>query len=702
MSLTVIYDVENTVSKTEDKEIVGSPYPPDNSLVSVAFKVVGTDEAPTVLLFDHPSVPTSQVQENVKTLQDILAKTSVFVAHNAKHDLSWLYECGFEYDGKIWDTMMWEYVHACGRKAPLDLDSCLERHGIEERKLEIDFETIKSLNASDIIDYNSKDIAIEEQLYLSQVAISKSEDEREKHLHKAVDLMNDFLPLLVEMERNGTAIDVNLLQELEVLYRNQLTTIEQELKDMVVDVMGDKPYNLNSPDDLSAILYSRTPLSKTAWKETFNIGSSIRGAVKKKNKITVLPPHLFAKTVNTMKKVYKTEVVVCTSCNGSGYRQNIKQDGTPYARKFKCKWCLGDGVTYKETNCVAGLKLKPINIFAVQSGFASDKRAIEYYMQRPSTSDKAKVFLSKLMMYNKISSWLGSFINNIRKFQINGVLHTNFNQCITATGRLSSSRPNLQNQPKRDKTFLIRKVFTSRYSGGKLIEADFGQLEFRIAALLSGCPAAIEAIKAGLDIHSRTRDYYHGKLYMQPSVLNTDIDRQAAKLETFGPLYGKETEYTKFFYAEYPGIEEWHTRIMEEVIATGELRSPSGRIYKFPGTRRYEGRDNKMRCTNHTQIKNYPVQGFATGDVVILMLIELYRLFKLYNLESKIVLQVHDSVLVDAHPDELDKVPQVIKEAFDRLPSLIKERWGFDTSAVELNFDLAMGDNWYDQEGVKL
>jgi DNA polymerase I-like protein with 3'-5' exonuclease and polymerase domains len=169
---------------------------------------------------------------------------------------------------------------------------------------------------------------------------------------------------------------------------------------------------------------------------------------------------------------------------------------------------------------------------------------------------------------------------------------------------------------------------------------------------------------------------------------------------TFGPLYGKHTEWTKQFYALFPGIAEWHKRLMDEAVTTKEIRTPSGRIYAFPDTQRYMKRDGTISVSGHTQIKNYPVQGFATGDIVLLVMIDIYKYLRKHNANSRVILQVHDSATSDAHPDEIDLVVAAYRYAFDNVYAHDKERFGIDIN-VPLAFDLTIGDNWLEQEAIE-
>ena len=228
-----------------------------------------------------------------------------------------------------------------------------------------------------------------------------------------------------------------------------------------------------------------------------------------------------------------------------------------------------------------------------------------------------------------------------------GKLHVRLLQHRTATGRFSGADPNMQNMP-RGGTFPVKKVFVSRWDGGQILEADFAQLEFRVSAFLSQDKTAMNEIEDGFDVHSYTASVI--------SDAGEKISRQEAKAHTFAPLYGAtgfgrtkaQATYYKQFNEKYKGIASWHSKLAKEAIETGKISTPSGREFAFPDVRK----NAYGKVSHFTQIKNYPVQSFATADIVPLILLEIDK--QLYNLESCIVNTVHDSIVIDVHPNETD------------------------------------------------
>jgi len=266
---------------------------------------------------------------------------------------------------------------------------------------------------------------------------------------------------------------------------------------------------------------------------------------------------------------------------------------------------------------------------------------------------------------------------------------------MTATGRFSGADPNMQNMP-RGGTFPVKKVFVSRWENGKILEADFAQLEFRVAALLSQDPVAMKEVSTGFDVHS-----YTAKII---SEAGQPTSRQEAKAHTFAPLYGAtgygrtkaEAEYYTHFMDKYKGIAKWHKKLGDEAINLRRVKIPSGRQYAFPDVeRRASGAP-----THFTMIKNYPVQGFATGDIVPIVLLEIEKLLEIDGLKSMLVNSVHDSVVLDVHSAEVEKVLGIINQVNKNLKAIIEDHYDIDVN-VPMLLESKIGDNWLDVKDVQ-
>jgi DNA polymerase-1 len=225
------------------------------------------------------------------------------------------------------------------------------------------------------------------------------------------------------------------------------------------------------------------------------------------------------------------------------------------------------------------------------------------------------------------------------------------------------------------------------------MEADFAQLEFRAAAFLSQDEVAIEEVKTGFDVHS-----YTAKVITDAG---QKTSRQDAKAHTFAPLYGatgygrtrEESAYYEHFTEKYKGVASWHSRLAKEAINTGMITTPSGRQFAFPNVER----KHNGRVSHFTQIKNYPVQSFATADIVPIALMYIERL--LSNMKSCIVNTVHDSIVIDVHPDEEKQVIYIIHATNKELPYLIEQEWDIKFN-VPLLLEAKIGNNWLDTKDV--
>ena len=239
----------------------------------------------------------------------------------------------------------------------------------------------------------------------------------------------------------------------------------------------------------------------------------------------------------------------------------------------------------------------------------------------------------------------------------------------------------------------MKRVFVSRWKGGHIMEADFAQLEFRAAAFLSQDKLAMEEIATGFDVHS-----YTARVITEAG---QKTSRQEAKEHTFAPLFGAtgygrskaEAAYYEHFTEKYQGIAKWHKKLGDEAVRFLKITNVSGRQYAFPDVvRRSSG-----SVTHFTMIKNYPVQGFATGDVVPVVLIEMEK--KLQHMQSSIVNTVHDSMVIDIHPDEKDAVIQAVTDMNDGLNAIV-ERYYDVKMNVPLLLEAKIGPNWLDTKDV--
>ena len=477
---------------------------------------------------------------------------------------------------------------------------------------------------------------------------------------------------------------MNALEDVRKEFEQEKQELTVQLEKQVQELMGDRPINLNSPEQLSWIIFSRKVFDKKVWVDAYKDRVSDRQHLANIKQMT-LP-------------LYKQYAVVCKQCMGHGWIRKKRKDGSPYKNTNNCPECASAGYLYRDRKELAGLKFSASDSKWVSAnGFSTSKDNLIYLegVARSRGMYDAEMFLQRVRRLSALDTYLSSFIEGISTYvKPDGMLHVRLLQHRTGTGRLSGADPNMQNMP-RGGTFPVKKVFVSRWDGGQICEADFAQLEFRVAAFLSQDKVAIKEVATGFDVHS-----YTAKVITEAG---QRISRQDAKSHTFAPLYGAsgfgrtpaEASYYQQFTSKYSGIGAWHKRLAKEVIDTGNVRTPSGREFAFPlATRRANG-----SITYFTQVKNYPVQSFATADIVPISLIYIDKMLQANKLQSCVVNTVHDSIVIDVHPNEKEKVLRIINRTNEVLVDIINKKWNIDFN-VPLLLEAKIGNNWLDTKDV--
>ena len=512
----------------------------------------------------------------------------------------------------------------------------------------------------------------------------------EKGLIPTLKLSLEMTDVLARTEQVGLKINMDTLDEIEQMYTEELETLEVRLNELAREAMGDTPVSLTSPDDRSMLLYSRKVKDKKDWSRTFNLGMEQRGATMKPKQRTRFSQREFNQTVRRMTDiVYKTRAETCPACKGHGRTRVVKKDGTLGKAVRVCRKCDGKGVLYIPTNTVAGFKMSPRDSYDVASaGFRTDKDTLD--VRSSELSGAAQEFVNGYVRFNALRTYLNTFVEGIKNnVDGRGFIHPEFMQCVTATGRLSSRNPNFQNMP-RGNTFAIRKVVESRFEGGFIIEGDYSQLEFRVAGFLAKDAQAYIDVKEGTDVHNYTA-----------SVIG--CTRQEAKAHTFKPLYGGTTgteaqqRYYRAFKQKYEGVTQWHDDLQRMAVERRVIALPSGREYAFP-----DARWTKYGTATHrTSICNYPVQGFATADLLPIALVALEKVVRDSGVRSVICNTVHDSIVMDVHPDEKNICIDMMKHAMLSLPFETVRRYGV-TYDMPVGIEIKAGKNWLDLHEVEL
>jgi DNA polymerase-1 len=303
----------------------------------------------------------------------------------------------------------------------------------------------------------------------------------------------------------------------------------------------------------------------------------------------------------------------------------------------------------------------------------------------------------KVLEYRELSKLKSTYVDALPKLihGETGRLHTSFSQTGTATGRLSSSDPNLQNIPVRSELGRqIRAAFVAD-KGNTLLSADYSQIELRILAHFSEDPVLVEAFQSGQDIHARTAQEVFG---VGPMAQNAE-HRRAAKAINFGIIYGQtpfglaaqlgidQKEASKFiaaYFARYSGVKKYLEQSLVEARKSGMTRTLFGRTRPVPEIT--SPQVNLRNFAERTAL-NTPLQGTA-ADLIKLAMIAIARELAEQKFQAKMILQVHDELLFEAPHKEIDRLKKVVREAMENVRKL----------AVPLVADLKSGPNWRDMK----
>ena len=298
-----------------------------------------------------------------------------------------------------------------------------------------------------------------------------------------------------------------------------------------------------------------------------------------------------------------------------------------------------------------------------------------------------------ILNYRGMKKLLGTYVEALPKLidKKDGHIHTSFNQAITATGRLSSSDPNLQNIPVRDDDGKeIRKCFVPD-EGCRWFSADYSQIELRIMAHLSGDENMIEAFREGFDIHRATA----AKIWKEPMEDVSDAQRKKAKQANFGIIYGitafglaqrmdipngEARQLIADYFQTFPKVHAYMEKAKEEARTKGYAETMFGRRRYLP---EINSRNGTVRGFAERNAINAPIQG-SEADIIKIAMINIWKRFKKEGLRSKMILQVHDELNFSVYPQEADTVEKIVME----------EMQGAAKLKVPLTADPGWGDNW--------
>tara|TARA_R110000851_G_scaffold49547_3_gene119194 strand:+ start:2132 stop:3505 length:1374 start_codon:yes stop_codon:yes gene_type:complete len=443
MKLTL--DVENTVTKRDGKKHL-DPFEPDNSLTMVG--MLSDQGVERIITFDHSEVQADDFGHTV--VQEWLDKSTVLIMHNAAYDLLWLWESGFKYDGPVFDTMLGEYVLQRGQKEPLSLEACAERYELDTKKQDTLKEYFKQgystrdIPHAELSEYLSADLHATQQL--SDKLMYRLNTLADAMLMPTVTLSNEVAVCLARIYQRGFKVDLVALDKVRTEFEQEKQQLVTDLQAHVHTLMGDTPINLNSPEQLSWVIYSRKVLDKPYW------GNAIDPYMADADFRSLM--------AGGTERMYKTTASQCRECNGTGQIRKVRKDGSPFTNTNKCPRCSGAGYNLIPSKNLAGLKFKPPSAkWASANGFSTSKGNLELLesIAKSKGMDDAVDFLRKVRRLSAVDTYLSSFVDGIQTYtKQDGRLHVSLLQHRTSTGRLSGANPNMQNMP-RGGTFPVKK-----------------------------------------------------------------------------------------------------------------------------------------------------------------------------------------------------------------------------------------------------
>jgi len=722
----LVYDIETTYGESNGR--VGNRWDKAFGLCSIGYKY-GKGGYNYYYTVDNTDDINTSLNPMVGRLPfPSLSDVSLLVGHNIKFDLLWYWDhpeviAFFKRGGTVWDTMYAEYLlsgqfYGSNSRTPgmnIKLSGCAKRRGLKHQKLDVvaalwkEGVRTEDIDPDVLLEYQEGDVMTTEELFLAQVKQAREQNQ----VHMIKGRMEGLLAT-TEMEFNGMYIDQEVAQEQQEELEIDTEVAQKELEQYVPELPDDCTFNWASWRNVSALLFGG---DLTYVGKEFSL---------KEGKL-----QYYKKKVNTI--VYK--------------------DGSPVIYKS------GKNIGQEKTKIVTeddldrGPKMRNCNMYHELPGMCNPednwKSSVEGYWSTAEdvlvqldeeqgvplvqTLLKLKGMLKDLGTYYKRFSkgkWTGMLTN----IQADGCVHGQLNHAITVTARLSSSKPNLQNIPKKGKS-KIKKTFTSRFPDGVVAEIDYSQLEVVCKGVLSKDEALLQALVDKVCFHCEWAAFVTGEPYefvYQKAKVEGDqkwIDtRQGVKSITFGEAYGagiqklsessgvpadkieKAIEARKI---KYHKMYEFDENVAEEVRGTrqvttlrtdggyqkavGFYRSCTGTLYSFVETEAQSWSKSRgiMTSFSPTQMKNYPSQGLG-GEIMQVQSGRVWRYIIQNELEHDCLLinTVHDSVYLDFRTEELaqEHLP-VISWVLEDVCSYFNEKYPEVDWNTPFPVDTEYGDN---------
>lgn len=581
---------------------------------------------------------------------------ATYCGHNFSFDLLYLYRTSPKMkdtlqSAKIWDTQLAEYILTGQRSKFSSLDELSIKYGlpVKDSGLKAYFEAgvgSDKIPLDEIVPYLKQDVENTYAIAYKQWAKAVEQGQLE-----LIYSQMEALHATSEMMYNGLHIDKPALDTYTVEVVNEYVKVKLDLEELAAGLVED----INSPKQWSQCFFG----GKKKIKVNKPVGMYKNGKVKMKlteEVLTILP----------------------------------MVDYTPDPDKVSEK----------------------TGQISVDDDVLND-------MLDHIFNPKAKTLIKSLLKYRELSKQLSTYVQGLSKHVIGDHIYGKLNHTATVTGRLSSTSPNLQNISNNP----IKQIFTSRFENGYIVEVDFSQLEVVALAHVTGDKQLISDIVNGGDIHSMLYKDMFGRL-------PTKEERKPFKSRSFQLIYGagakaisksakcsleEAKKFIDVFYNRYPQVADWHrgfAAIVEkdakhlvdskgllEKFRTCVYTAETGRRFVFTEYFNDSTWSPKMYNFSPTELKNYPVQSLATGDIVPLMLGVLFRKF-IHRKDVLLVNTIHDSVMFDVTKEALVEFILDVQEVFQDTDKYFKETFKHPL-ALKLNASVSYGINWFSMEEIK-
>ena len=639
----VAIDVETTLNGNED---VGLAHPmhPDNR--AVAFGVCNS------MSYDDPY--TTYDVEMFEYKLSTLSPDVILCGHNISFDLMYLYKIStnlkYELQRRpIWDTQLAEYILSAQQTKFASLDELSVKYGLPIKDDGIKKYFAAGLGSDkipprELMPYLERDVQNTVHIALRQYQRAIAQ----KQLPLMLSQM-EALHATTEMQFNGLHIDMEKLDQYTVEVVNEYVECRLDLEELA---------NKHSVEDVN---------SPKQWSQFFFGG---------KKKIRV-----------------KEEV-------------GLYKNG-------KTKYKLVD----KTVDVKPFIKYVPDpEKVSAKTGQISVDDSVLNDMLKHTFDKEAIRIIEGLLKYRELSKQLSTYVQGLSKHVMDEFIHGKLNHTATVTGRLSSTNPNLQNISNNP----IKQIFNSRFNDGVIVEVDFNQLEVVALAHVTRDIQLIRDISGGVDIHSAL---YEGLFGRKP----TKEERKPFKARTFQLIYGagakaiakqagcsldEAKKFVDVFYTRYPQVAKWHTEFAEQVerestyelnedglrekVKTFVLHTETGRKFLFKEYFNEGSWSTRTYNFSPTELKNYPIQGLATGDIVPMMLGIIFRALEGRD-DVKMVNTIHDSLMFDvagsAATGFIKEITNILKDTH----KYFEERFKVPL-ALKLNAGVSVGKNWFDMK----